>query len=311
MMIAYLLAWAGVTLTLPTECRVRGTEIRVGDVAMVTGTDAAEIERVRAASLGYAPAPGYSRLLQAAIIQSELAGKLPGVSLSFAGSPACRVTPEIERVSGSAIEAAARMELERALPTRDAKLARVGGVSDVEVPASASGVELRCVLPSKDLRTGQVSAPVRLLIDGAPYRTVWTQWNLELFATRPVLLRDARAGETLEARDVEFRSLELPRNESTAVPALRDILSSSLSRDLRAGEPLEFADLSRPSLVQKGALLFLEIRSGQVTASAVARAEESGALGDRVRITVLESKREMTALVAARDLVRIDLPARR
>ena len=62
----------GVQIELPTEARVRGAELDVGSVAQVTGDDAAEVERVRAISLGYAPAPGYSRLLQVERIAREI-----------------------------------------------------------------------------------------------------------------------------------------------------------------------------------------------------------------------------------------------
>jgi hypothetical protein len=62
-MIAAML-FGGVTVVLPAESTVRGTEVSLGEVALVSGPDAAQVERVRAFDLGYTPTPGYSRVVR-------------------------------------------------------------------------------------------------------------------------------------------------------------------------------------------------------------------------------------------------------
>lgn len=302
---------AGVTVTLPPEGRVRGTELILGDFASVTGDDQGEIQRTRAISLGYAPAPGYSRLLEAGQLQRDLAGKLTGVEVRMAGSSACRIWPVTERVEAKTIEAAARAEITRALQGKDATVERLGEIQSVEIPASQGATEVRSNLPGLEVHAGQLSVPVRIAVDGTPYRTVWTQWSVGMWAERPVLLRDVRQGATLGRDDFEFRRLEQNRNQRGAPPSLAELLASRAARDLRAGQTVETADLQRPHLVEKGATLFLEVTKGAVTASVVAQAQDSGALGDRIRVMILDSKREITALVMARDLVRIDLTPQR
>ena len=82
---------AGVTVSLPMEADVHGTEILLGDVATISGEDAAEVSAVEGLSLGYAPAPGYSRLLQRHRLEQLVDRKLPDVVIAFRGEPACRV----------------------------------------------------------------------------------------------------------------------------------------------------------------------------------------------------------------------------
>ncbi len=305
------LLWLGVTVTLPPEGRVRGTELVLGDFAAVTGDDAGEIQRTRAVSLGYAPAPGYNRLLEAAQIERELSAKLPGVQVRMGGSKAVRIWPVTERIEARAIEAAARAEIERLLAGKDASIDRLGEIASVEIPAAARGTELRSNLPAAEVYAGQLSVPVRIAVDGAPYRTVWTQWSIGMWAEQPLLLRDVRQGEALVKSDVEFRRMERTRNQRAAPPTLNEILSARAARDLRAGQPLEATDLTRPNLVERGAVLFLEVTKGAVSASVVAVAQDPGALGDTIRVQIIDSKREMAARIVARDLVRIDLSPQR
>ena len=63
LMIAAMLL-GGVTVVLPAESTVRGTEVSLGEIAQVSGSDAAQVERVRAVDLGYSPTPGYSRVVK-------------------------------------------------------------------------------------------------------------------------------------------------------------------------------------------------------------------------------------------------------
>ncbi len=60
----------------PREVRLSTTpsaeaiaDLRLGDVAKVSGDDALEVERVRDIDLRYVPSPGYSRLLHRARLQ--------------------------------------------------------------------------------------------------------------------------------------------------------------------------------------------------------------------------------------------------
>src|SRR5687768_12548967 len=121
-MLLLALLFGGVTVTLSPQAKVRGTEIALGSIAAVSGDDAALVARVRELRLGYAPAPGYSRLLAGELLQAELTRTLPGTAVELKGAAACRVLPATEVVGGRAIEAAAKGELLRRLDGRDVEL---------------------------------------------------------------------------------------------------------------------------------------------------------------------------------------------
>lgn len=305
MLLAALL-FGGVTVTLAPEAKVRGTEIELGAIATVSG-DEAEAARVRAVHLGYAPAPGYSRLILGARLQQELARNFPGLELTLSGAEACRVLPTTERVSGSAIEAAAKKAVERALDGRDFELAPAAAAIDLEVPAGNAAIELRAVLADGVHKSGPIDVPVRVMVDGGVYRTVWTNWRLAVWEDASVPKVAIKVGETITLEQLERRRVPSPGiGPESALPAAL-VLGATAARDLPAGAPIREMDVLRPVLVKRGDVVMLEIRSGSVNARVAAVAEQDGRAGERIHLTVMANKRALNATVVSKDLALIEL----
>jgi len=305
MMIASLLLLVlGVRVELPVEARVRGAELTLGSIAAVSGDDAAAVERVRAVRLGYAPAPGYSRLIHAARLIQEAAAQVPDLTLELAGASACRVWPQTELVRGIEIEAAARAELAVQLGSSDARVEPLQPALDMQVPGGAQPPQVRAQLAPGAVQPGQVSVNVQVLVDGAVWRSVLTAWRVELYELRPVLVRAAAAGEVLRADMLERRRVPV-----SGAPALDidQLVGSSLAHAVEEGRALTAEDVVRDVLVAAGATLYLEVRKGAVSARVAVSAEEAGARGDNIRVRLLQGERRLRATVVSRDLVTIRL----
>lgn len=306
-MITTLLLLAGVHVTLPVEARVEGVEIRLGDIAEVKGDDAAEVALVRNVSLGYAPAPGHSRLLNALRISEEVRTSAPGVDLIFDGVGACRVWPVVEALPGSRIEEAARGALELAFAGRDVTLTAVQPPADLRLPKGENPAELRAEV-SGEARPGRVGVRVQISVDGAAWRNVITTWEVKEWQVRPVLMRRALPGETIQAAMLEHRRVPVSRTEALHAGHL---IGAQLARAVEAGSALYADDVVRELLVRVGGSLMLEVRRGAVTARVPAVAEENGALGDEVRVRPTNGTRTLRARVVGRDTVRVDMGAMR
>jgi len=305
MLLALILG--GVTITLSPEAKVRGTEIELGHIAAVAGGDEAEVSRVRALRLGYAPAPGYSRLLVAARVQGDVARAIPGLEITLAGAGACRVFPATERVLAAAIESAAKSEVLRQLEGRDVELDLAASVPDLEVPSGDKPIELRVVLTDGVRRGGPINVPVRVLVDGNLYRTVWTNWRLAVWEEASVLVAPVRVGETITLDMLERRRVASPGSgPDAALPALL-AAGSTAARDLPAGQPLREVDVVRPLLVKRGDALFLEVRRNQIHARINVIADQDARAGERIRVSVPDTERSLSATVVARDLAVIEL----
>jgi len=305
------LALCGVTVTLPPAATVRGTELLLGDVASVRGDDPAEVERVRAISLGYAPAPGYSRVLHPVRIEQLVRGRIRDFAVEFAAAGPVRIVPETQVVTAAEIEAAARAALEAdpaSLASGGARVASrlVAPARDLEIPAGDAPCRLDAALARGGLRPGALRLPVRVLVDGELYRTVWTDWQIELWEERPVLARDVRAGERIDASLLTVERVPLAAAGPQALGAEK-VVGTEARRDLRAGQPLTDADVLRPTLIESGDSLLLEVKNGNVSVRVPAVARQSGALGDSIQVELADGSRKLNGTVASKKLVEIDL----
>ena len=308
-MILAKLLLSGVTVLLPMEATARGTELTLGEIATVTGADAAVVERVELVDLGYAPQPGFSRLLYAHRIQQTLARALPGVQVRMVGESAIRVRPEVERIASVWIRAAAEAELARIFAERDVTYRPHDEIADVTVPAGSAPTVLRARLDTLEPKTGTIAVPVAIVVDGEPYRTVWSNWEVVRWETLPVLKRAVRGGQRLQPYDLEGRRVRVEVTQRKALPA--SLLAGAIAaRDLKAGAPVTEGDVHRPAVVSQGDGLYLEVRKGAVSARVAATALESGAVGDRIRVRATGSGLERFAVIVSGDLARINLSAR-
>lgn len=300
-------ALAGATVTLPVEAKVKGTEIELGELCLVAGLDGELVERLRALELGYAPAPGFSRLLTAERIRAELAKALPGVEVLVTGERACRVWPAIEEIAPAVIEGAARTELLRNSSGQEATFTLAESISPVKVPLGERGSVIHARITPGDLKSGVVGVPVEVLVDGVRYRTVWTSWRVDVWETRPVLSRPVRAGE--ELRPELFARARVQVGRTVGLEALdpRQVAGSVAKHDLAQGAGVTALDVHRPAAVILGATLFLRVKKGPIEARVSALALETGSVGDRIRVKTIEAGQELVATIVGRDACEISL----
>lgn len=300
------LALTSVTLTLPVEAHVSGTELTVGALGLVESTDPALRERVSQLELGYAPAPGYSRLLLAWRLEQMVESRVPGVDLVVVGEAACRVWPVVQTIPSTDILDAALQELRLLAGVEDATFEPNGYVSPVQVPAGHAGVELRTRLTVDHLTSGVLAVPVRVLVDGTPYRTVWTSWTAEVWEDRPVLRQPVQAGQRLTP-DL-FTTTRVRRERPQTSGLAGELLAGSVAaRDLAPGAVVGDLDVHRPMVLERGDSVFIQVRKGLVVARRQGLAMQAGAMGDRVRVQLEDSKHELTGRVVGRDLVEVAL----
>lgn len=309
MMLAFLIQslLSGVTVTLPAEARVRGTEIELGELCLVAGLDGELVERVRALELGYAPAPGFSRLLTIERIRGELARAIPGVEVRVTGERACRVWPRVEEIAPAALEEAARAELVRAFAGKEATFTLSEPIGLVKVPLGEKASRMVARVSTDEQRSGVVGVAVEILVDDLRYRTVWTTWRIDVWETRPVLVRPVRAGEELRPELFSRARVQIGRTIEADALDPRQVLGAVAKRDLAPGERVTAQDVHRPAAVTLGATLFLRVKKGSIEARVSALALETGSVGDRIRIKTLEAGQELVATVVARDLCEISL----
>lgn len=307
MIFALASAVAAITVTVPETASVRGQDLHVSSIVRVEGAEASDRARIEALTLGYTPSPGYGRVITRDEIATRLRAALPDRTVSVLGAERCRVEVETETVTGASVQAQALTALRKATEGLDVAIAAATPIADLVVPHPESRLELRPSVDVRALRSGNVSVPVQVWIDGAPYQTVQAPLLVELYRNVPVVVADVGRGQPLSASvvNVERRLVDagLPGE-----PLVWQAVNGSLAlRDLRAGTIVTDRDVQRALLVKRGDVVQIQVRKGGIVARSTATAAQDGYLGDRVRVTTADARRELTAVVTGRSSVELDL----
>jgi hypothetical protein len=176
---------AGLSVSVSATGWVRGTEIELGELCRLGGADRALVERARVLSLGYAPAPGFSRLVTLARIRDELSRAFPGCAIEITGEGHCLARPEVEELLPAMIEAAARDELQQAFEGIQASFTLAEPLQALTIPRGQGPSTLRATVASGKRTSGTLGVSLEVSVDGRPYRTIWTKWRIDVWETRP------------------------------------------------------------------------------------------------------------------------------
>ena len=292
------------------ESHVRGTEVFLGEVAEISG-DPNVVASVEKISLGYAPSPGYSRLIWNHKISTAITKYDSQLQVQFRGQRATRVWPAVETIQADALKEAAEQRILEVAGTGDYVWELREPIHDLEVPAAATGAILRAKPARGSLEAGVLSVPVEVLVAEETYRTLWTSWSVRAYKTVPVLTEPVPAGRRVRPDQLENRRIEASAARSKALT--RDmLLGATAARDLIPGEVVTELDVHRPPAVTTGDTVFLEVRKGPIAARVPAVARQSGSIGDRIRVIRTDGPNaEVSAVIVSRDLVEIDLAKER
>jgi len=109
--------------------------------------------------------------------------------------------------------------------------------------------------------------------------------------------RPIERGEVLKESDLTI--LRRPKSETGAISDIADAVGFAARRELRPGQPLHTADLTKPDVVQRNDSVTIVYQAPGLMLTLRGQAQESGARGDSIGVLNLESKRVIQAVVAA------------
>jgi flagella basal body P-ring formation protein FlgA len=138
-------------------------------------------------------------------------------------------------------------------------------------------------------------APVRVRLAGSVIAVI----------EAAVLTRHVRSGSILQAEDVRVARVHASLlRGSTPLPAV-SLIGMAIRHDVPTGQPLTAADVTRPILVTRNALVHMALDAGGISLSAQGVALEEGGLGDRVRVQNPASRAVVLAEITAEGEVRV------
>jgi len=293
---------AAAEIRIRSAATPKGGLVLLGDIAEIFARGEEEAERLAAAAIAPAPAPGARRFLRLADIKRALERR--GVRLAehrFSGASTvtlqspdriargdqrtpARVAPTNSRGGATAASDAILVYLGEKLPE--------AGNCQIDVRLS----------PSQQVKLAAAETPVRASGGRAPWvgdQQFTLQFGAEhlpvratvrLPTTAVVAVRSLPRGVLVRREDLALREVELS-NLRTApgrtLGRVEDAVGKETIRAIRSGQLLDRRWLRSPLLVRRGEVLTVYARSSGISVRTVARATQDGSQGEVITVETL------------------------
>lgn len=229
------------------------------------------------------------------IFKKDLIQKLHGIEAFFLFPNEIKILRSRQNVS--------RMELERKI--KNQLLSRCASCEyQIQINSVPNNLPSDWLVDlNVDLNKSNVMIPV--YSESQSDRKGWVTAEIKKYAQTAVLNRSLKVGEVIteEMLTVEKRQIQY---QTDAITAVKNIVGMQANRFLNAGQILSYRDLKKETIMKKGQIVKAIFGKGQFDISISAIVEESGAIGDVIKVKNLDSNKMFAALVVDRGLVKIE-----
>ncbi len=285
---------------LKEEVTLFGKALTLGDVAEISYPDPQWESALRKLSLGILPPPGGERIVTPQEIYARVVERrVPGLDyIYFSGAPVTRVRVEGTVLSREAIEEKLRAALRERFPEAE----RIEVTLSREGRAAFPLPSFEVVLPATLKPWGTQSAT---LVDASGTQKAEVRFTLVVYRSVVRAARDLAPGETLREGDVTVRAEPLSPENENALGDLDAVLGKEVRRTVRAGSVVTPALLGKDVLIKRGDLVTLVAQYRGIVVTAAGKARGEGALGDRIVVENLSSRKRMEGIVVDERTVQV------
>ncbi|CAK9074874.1 Flagellar basal-body rod protein FlgG (Distal rod protein) [Durusdinium trenchii] len=306
---------------------VQGALVLLGDVAEILTNDPVEAERLASIELFPAPASSRKRFVSLYEMRDALQRKLDLSGISLSG--ASRITvhgvmleeepePEPERAPvvrpvSSVVKKRAELRVEEALTDYLRQQARSEGPWTIRFSMSESQMQSNAealakadttvtVMGGRAPWTGSQSFSISVESTTIEGETELQQFSIDTVVTLPpavvVAARPLTRGSLIREGDVrlDFQS-DLRKGDAT-FDRIEDVIGLETTQSIAAGDAMLGRELRKPLLVKAGDAVTVYARTGGIQVRTVARARDSGSMGELVSVETLNDRKAYFARVS-------------
>ena len=304
---------AGVSVTAQTktivsvavETIVENQTINLGDVARISG-DAAQIERLKNISLGYAPNIGAVQVLtreRIALAISAAGFAAAEVRLDAAPSVSIRrAAQEISRATLlEAVENAVRNQI--SAETIDARLIKIDLPEKIFAPNGK--VEIRTNLAGVRNLFARFAVSIEIRVDDRTVRRFSANAEIEAFVKVFVAAQNLAANAKITAADVRLEKRRIENPLSFYLRDVEKLRGTTLVKNVAAGMEITSDSFVASIVIRVGDRVRIVGQSGKMQIIVNGEARASGKIGDRIAVKNLQSNAVLQAVVEDEGLVKV------
>ncbi len=149
------------------------------------------------------------------------------------------------------------------------------------------------------------STMIPIFSNSQPDKKGWVVAQIKRYQKVPVLNHAIKMGDVLNKEMFVFEK-RLLQNSRETILRIEAIEGMQASRFINAGQTLTYADLKKESLVKRGQIVKVLAGTKEIEVSMSGQVEETGAIGEIVRVKNIDSQKVFAARVVDRGVVRIE-----
>lgn len=302
------------TITLKGSVKVAGYDVRLSDIAELSGGTVEQQDSLREVVLGLSPAIGETYQVGSRFVAERI--REAGMALDsirFAGAGGTRIRPATQTLTGVSLQQEAAAELRRLFA--DAPLSGRIQIDpgrtprDLVVPIGREGLKVEYRPRRATPNAGNAWVDAYVSVDGRAYPTVAIPFQLRIFAKVLMVSEPIERNDALDDTNLSLVETELPQSSGARpLTDFRDVDGRVARRPLRRGEILTARAVYRPFVVMRGAQVKLELVDGPLRVTTHGTAEVNGYLGQDIAVKNTRSGRIVTGRVVDAKTVRIQAP---
>jgi flagella basal body P-ring formation protein FlgA len=185
----------------------------------------------------------------------------------------------------------------------EADISRVEAGNDLILPAGRLDTNLRFLSSSL---IGRVPALIEVMVDGRREALARVVGTVDIYAQVAVAARPLMQRHVLGPEDVAMARISLNEAGPGAIFEAQEAIGMRARAMVPLGAPLDLTRLEKTPLVRLGEVVVMVYNDGGLRITAKGRAEQTGYLGGRIRLTNLASRREVYGKVLEAGRVLVD-----
>ncbi len=290
----------GIKISLKSQAVVEDEQIRLKDIA-----ETQDLNTLGNTILGRAPYPGDVREIPKDLVRSKLRQVVRAEDLVLLGPDTVKVERAFRVIDPEELRQMVEEELRRKMDGLQMVTVRsVSQRGQVVVPTGP----LNSIVELPSLGGGRGQIPVSILFyqgDSFRRKVVLTA---QISALGEVVVSKGSfgRGRLLKREDLELAIRDLNEIPKDALRTIDEVVGKTLKRSISYGEVFRANMLEFPTAVKKGQTVTILLENERLKITALGTAQESGSVGEVIKVANSDSKKILHARIVDKDIVRVE-----
>ena len=290
---------ASVNIALHAHARVAAGPISLGDVAVVSGTDANSVVALRQIGLG---SMSHGTILEQRRIAQWL--RMHAIwrrfDVTWSGAERVRIEQAQQTLAADRVAVQARLALEAWLQARVERtlIALAGPMRDILIPAGEVHMQVRPVAVGAALAR-RMPVWVDISVADVHVRSVVVNFEVQAYRTAYLARRDLAAGSLVSTSEFERQEVDVAEaGKEDALPVKDDAAAWRMKQSVQRGRTLVQGQVGPIPDVMRGQSAILRSQNGMLTLESKVEVLQDGFTGQSVKVRPASGSGTVMARVA-------------